>query len=192
MIQISSTENSKEPSSWLSMALTEPTKFIRSSGIWTQKNISSITEMRKPELIWLITSKLLTASKSTQSTNLCLKLDKRGKIFTCHQSSAHSLESQLKLEKTREWWLTSDRVSSRSLQKESEVSKSLTEWSLNLKKFKNGILTSMLSQIPLRQEFWKDQSFFQVPNNNPRARINNTTWCKMFNLILVLLTTQRS
>jgi len=179
MIQISSTENSKEPSSWLSMALTEPIKFIRSSGIWTLKNTSSITEMRKPELTWLITSKLLTASKSTQSTNLCLKLGKRGKIFTCLQSSAHSLESQLKLEKTREWWLTSDKVSSRNLQKELEVSKSLTEWSLNLKKFKNGILTSMLSQIPLRQEFWKDQSYSQVLNNNPRARISNTTWCKM-------------
>jgi hypothetical protein len=49
-----------------------------------------------------------------------------------------------------------------------------------------------LSQIPLRQEFWKDQSFIQVLNNNLRARINSTTWCSKMLLLLVLLTTQRS
>jgi hypothetical protein len=51
-----------------------------------------------------------------------------------------------------------------------------------------------LSQIPLRQEFWKDQSFIQVLNNNLRARINSTTWCSKIIkvLLLVLLTTQRS
>lgn len=156
------TENSKELLWWPGTAHTVPTKFTVSSGIWIPRTISLITAMRRLEAIWLTTSRLLTRSKYTTRTSLCLKLDKKGRAFTCLQSFAPWSVFRPKSGKTRRWWPRSVRVCFRSHRRESEVSRSSTVWLQPQKKWRNGTWTSNLNRTTSRRECSKGLKYLLI------------------------------